>query len=162
MSLVTPVHVSGRGGWKVTPMGRLVRPIRMRPDRPLVDAVENEKVRAIKTSPFNGKEGSEEKVGQKKSRKREKRPDTRARRQRIDPTRWGSTHLKGVLLDLVEPPAKKDLTSEAPAYEDESEESGESGIDELPPTKQQSKLKDLFAPREEGLCLPLAFYLEDI
>ena len=32
---MTPENVEGRGGWKVTPLGRIVRPIKMRPDRPL-------------------------------------------------------------------------------------------------------------------------------
>ena len=35
MSLVTPENVSSRSGWHITPMGRIVYPIRMRPEKPL-------------------------------------------------------------------------------------------------------------------------------
>ena len=35
MSLVTPENVATRGGWRVTPTGRLIRPMRMRPLHPL-------------------------------------------------------------------------------------------------------------------------------
>ena len=35
MSLVDPSNASSRSGWKVTTLGRIVRPIKMRPEKPL-------------------------------------------------------------------------------------------------------------------------------
>ena len=35
MSLVTPSNVHQRPQWSVTPLGRLIRPMRMRPARPI-------------------------------------------------------------------------------------------------------------------------------
>ena len=87
MSLVTPESAPLRPGWRVTPMGRIVHPIRMRPEKPLppVSSV---------TSSTTGKDG-------KKRRKREKPKLVRARRRTIDPTKWDSQHLKGIFLDSI-------------------------------------------------------------
>jgi len=83
MSLVTRKSAASRGGgWKVTPMGRVVWAVKMRPERPL---------------PSGLPVGLNEKRGKK--RKRVKEPDVRARRKKIDMTRWGSTYLSGVWLD---------------------------------------------------------------
>ncbi|KAH7910241.1 hypothetical protein BJ138DRAFT_1009253 [Hygrophoropsis aurantiaca] len=87
MSLVTPEDANKRGGWRVTPMGRVVRPLRMRPARPLEPQIAV--TRGIKKAGPNGKE----------KRKRVKAPATRARRRTIDPTKWDSVHLKGMFLD---------------------------------------------------------------
>jgi hypothetical protein len=87
MSLVTPENVSSRPGWRVSPMGRIVHPVRMRPEKPLPP------VSAIISS-MTGKDG-------KKKRKREKPKLVRARRRTIDPTKWDSQHLKGAFLDSI-------------------------------------------------------------
>ena len=89
MSLITPDNVAQRPQWRITPLGRLIRPMRMRPARPLdppLDPLRTknvDKVSKIKT----------------KKKKRARPPPTRARRQTIDPLRWGSTHLSGIFLD---------------------------------------------------------------
>jgi len=88
MSLVTVENVSLRPGWHVTPMGRIVRPIRMRPEKPLPP------VSAITSNATEKKDG-------KKKRKREKYKLVRARRRTIDPTKWDSQHLKGAFLDSI-------------------------------------------------------------
>ena len=69
-------------------MGRIVHPIRMRPERPLppMSAVVSN---TIGNNP------------QKKKRKREKVKLVRARRRTIDPTKWDSQHLKGAFLDSI-------------------------------------------------------------
>jgi hypothetical protein len=87
MSLITRETAALRGGgWKVTPMGRVVWNVKMRPERPLPPP----------SVPLTGK-AEKGKIGKKRKRVRE--PDTRARRRRIDMTRWGSTYLSGVWLD---------------------------------------------------------------
>jgi len=88
MSLVTPENVSSRPGWRVTPMGRIVRPIRMRPGKPLPPT-------STLTSSTLGKKN------EKQKRKREKAKLVRARRKTIDPTKWDSQHLKGAFLDSI-------------------------------------------------------------
>ena len=94
MSLVTPSNVAERNGWKLTTMGRMMRPIRMRPARPLPPQAQSTLRRNVHGKTAAGKEGKE-----KKRRVRE--PDVRARRRTIDPTRWDSVHLKGMFLDVV-------------------------------------------------------------
>ncbi|KII83065.1 hypothetical protein PLICRDRAFT_58564 [Plicaturopsis crispa FD-325 SS-3] len=86
---ITPEEAAARPGWRVTPLGRVVRPIRMRPERPLPPP---EPVRKI----VKAKDGKD--VVQKK-RKRRAREVLRARRRTIDPTRWGSVQLKGMFLE---------------------------------------------------------------
>lgn len=90
MSLVTPENVAERGGWKVTPLGRLIRPIRMRPEHPLPEPI------VVASSTTKVKAGKDDKP---KKKKRAKEPTTRARRQTIDPMKFGSQHLKGVFLE---------------------------------------------------------------
>ncbi|KAG2107154.1 uncharacterized protein F5147DRAFT_209261 [Suillus discolor] len=92
MSLVTPETARTRGGWKVTEMGRVVRTMRMRPEKAL------EPPRVL-TSAGNKKYDKDGKLVTGKRKKRVKLPLTRARRRTIDPTRWDSTHLKGMWLD---------------------------------------------------------------
>lgn len=92
MSLITPETAHTRGGWRVTEMGRVVRVMRMRPERPL------EPPRAT-TSAGRKKHEVDGKSGTGKRKKRVKRPPTRARRRTIDPTHWDSMHLKGMWLD---------------------------------------------------------------
>ncbi|KAG1798467.1 uncharacterized protein HD556DRAFT_1305934 [Suillus plorans] len=92
MSLVTPETARTRGGWKVTEMGRVVRTMRMRPEKAL------EPPRVL-TSAGKKKYDKDGKLVTGKRKKRVKLPTTRARRRTIDPTRWDSTHLKGMWLD---------------------------------------------------------------
>ena len=95
MSLVTPENVATRGGWRVTQTGRLIRPMRMRPTHPLPELV-------IGAQPLkNSKEKAQRKgmSEKEKTRKRVRDPPTRARRKTIDPTKYGSQHLKGIFLE---------------------------------------------------------------
>ena len=89
MSLVTSENVHRRSQWRVTPLGRLIRPMRMRPARPLGPPLD-----VLRST-------SHQRNQQDNGRKRRARtaPPTRARRQTIDPLRWGSTHVNGVFLD---------------------------------------------------------------
>jgi hypothetical protein len=92
MSLVTPENVRSRGGgWTITPMGRILRPVKMKPSRPLVLARD-----------LVAKSGRvEAKDGKVKSRKKGKgKGEARARRVTIDMLKWGSVHLKGVFVDV--------------------------------------------------------------
>ena len=87
MSIVTSENVNDRSGWRVTPLGRIIRPIRMRPSHPLPEMIAQAKV-------------TTNQKGQGKHKKqRVKPPPMRARRRTIDPTRWGSQHLKGAFLE---------------------------------------------------------------
>lgn len=86
MSLVSPENVATRSGWTVTPLGRILRPMRMRPSHPLPPPNEDKKVLS------KGKGG--------KVKKKVRELDTRARRKTIDMTRYGSVHLKGMFLDM--------------------------------------------------------------
>ncbi|KAG6852994.1 hypothetical protein C0991_007676 [Blastosporella zonata] len=123
MSLVTPENVAGRGGWKVTPLGRIVKSIRMRPEHPLPPQNEDKEKARLKGKTKKGEEV-------KKKRKRATDPDTRARRRTIDVTRYGSVHLKGMFLEMEVLGTKRDEEAvRVPAVEVESE-SSESEEDE--------------------------------
>ncbi|KAH9040313.1 hypothetical protein EDB83DRAFT_2524312 [Lactarius deliciosus] len=87
MSLTTPENTHQRPQWRLTPLGRLIRPMRMRPARPL-----DPPLRAKHPDKTKGK-------GIRAKKVRVRPPPTRARRQTIDPLRWGSTHLSGLFLD---------------------------------------------------------------
>jgi hypothetical protein len=87
MSLITPENVQQRPQWRITPLGRLIRPMRMRPARPLDPPLD----------PLRPKNPNKGKGRVKKRRARS--PPTRARRQTIDPLRWGSMHISGIFLD---------------------------------------------------------------
>ncbi len=95
MSLVTPSNVHQRPQWRVTPLGRLIRPMRIRPSRPIGLRLDAIKAQNQSTS----SKGQGGKVGRKRRRTVASIPPTRARRLTIDPLRWGSTHLSGVFLD---------------------------------------------------------------
>jgi hypothetical protein len=138
MSLVTPENVVGRGGWKVTPLGRIVRPVRMRPEHPLPpvdeDKMKKAKPKAVKKRGIDGKDE------EKKKKKRVKDPDTRARRRTIDVTRWPSVHLKGMFLGMemvgTRPDnsigAVADVVVESDESESESEEEVVEEVEEVP------------------------------
>lgn len=85
MELVTPTSL--RPGWRTTPLGRLVRPMRMRPLRPLIPPVIS---------------GAQKIAGQKAKKRTGKKSSkllARARRRRIDPEEWGSEYLNGIMLE---------------------------------------------------------------
>ena len=104
MSLVTPSNAHQRPQWCVTPLGRLVRPMRMRPARPIGLPVDVLKAQNQSLS-FKSQEGKERR---KRRRIAASTPPTRARRVTIDPLRWGSTHISGQFLEgerVLIPPA---------------------------------------------------------
>ncbi|TFK37040.1 hypothetical protein BDQ12DRAFT_699252 [Crucibulum laeve] len=119
MSPITPENVGGKGGWKVTPMGRIVRPVRMRPEHPLPPMLQEEQVKKAKST-------SNKKEEEKKKKKRAKDPDSRARRRTIDPTKWGSTHLKGIFLDVEASGTRKRLLEDKRMDESTNSSEGES------------------------------------
>ena len=112
MSLVTPENATQQPGWKVSSLGRVTKPVRMRPAHPLPDV-------QAEMSRSKAKQGSSKKQDEPvKKKKRTKEPDTRARRRTIDMTKWGSTHLKGVFLDLELPVGRKNAINAALTMED--------------------------------------------
>lgn len=86
MTLITSDNVHQRPQWRITPLGRLIRPMRMRPARPLDPPLDPLRTKNVEK-------------GSKMKKKRARPPPTRARRQTIDPLRWGSTHLSGIFLE---------------------------------------------------------------
>jgi hypothetical protein len=95
MSLVTSANVNDREGWQVSSIGRITRPVKMRPQRPLPEILENSTLKTNQVRDVGTTEGEKD-----KKKKRLKDPDTRARRRMIDMTKWGSVHLKGMFLDM--------------------------------------------------------------
>ncbi|KAJ6463670.1 hypothetical protein C8R47DRAFT_1157054 [Mycena vitilis] len=89
MTLVTPETAAQRSGWKVSEMGRVMRPVRIRPEHPLPPPL-------ISSVPKKPKSSSA-KESAKPKKKRD--PDSRARQRTIDMTRWGSVHLTGIFLE---------------------------------------------------------------
>ncbi|KAI0820292.1 hypothetical protein BC628DRAFT_916512 [Trametes gibbosa] len=123
MSLVTPENVQTRGGWRVTATGRLIRPIRTRPDHPLPEMLEPAKVEKARAQAKADKS--------KRGKKRARDPPTRARRRTIDPTKWGSTHVKGIFLEnaAARMPSIHPATTRSVPAESESE-SEEGSVEE--------------------------------
>jgi hypothetical protein len=160
MTFVTPENVAGRGGWKVTPLGRLIRPIRMRPEHPLPEQI-------LPTTKSKSK-GKQVKGGETKKKRRIREPPTRARRRTIDPLKYGSQQLKGVFLEnvAVAPVASKrvdilgaqafqEMGSESEESSDESEDeegSEEDGADQMEietkvvPQRQEREVKPTTPP----------------
>lgn len=102
MTPVTTESAEKRPGWKVSTLGRITKPIKMRPEHPLPEMIDEKpkmKPGVVKFSDVNKPVG----VTEKQKKKRAKDPDTRARRKVIDMTKYGSTHLKGMFLDLEVP-----------------------------------------------------------
>ena len=131
MTLVSSENAAARPGWKVSELGRITRPIKMRPAHPLPDIQEPKVPKAKKMTTADG---------EKKKKKRLKDPDSRARRRAIDMTKWGSTHLKGIFLELEVPVGTKKTEPEPPLPGDVSDsESGsessdnEAAADHVPP-----------------------------
>lgn len=128
MSLVTPDNVEERTGWRVTPLGRMIKPVRMRPEHPLPEPLATAVLSKSKSK--KGKDVT-------KKKRRVKETPTRARRRTIDPLKWGSTQLKGVFLENAgalgeEPRRKVDLPrqSSATVSSDEEDSDREGGEEE--------------------------------
>lgn len=160
MSLVTLENVSGRGGWKVTPLGRLVRPIRMRPEKPLPDQ--------ISTTTITKGKGKQPKGVQVKKRRRTKEPPVRARRRTIDPLKYSSQHIKGIFLEnaaatlVVESRsgprsqqmAKEESSDESTSDEDENAaDDDETDIDEEPSLHDSAPIQNPAAKQTQKLSL---------
>ncbi|KAK7008281.1 hypothetical protein R3P38DRAFT_3592108 [Favolaschia claudopus] len=119
MTLVSPDTAANRAGWKVTEMGRIVRPLRMRPAHPLPPPL----VSAVKKTD----------TGKPKKRRD---PDSRARRRTIDPTIWGSVHLKGVFLENAgQVLVHDDIVGSDESSEDEDEDEEEAPEVVPPPAR---------------------------
>ncbi|KAJ7643832.1 hypothetical protein FB45DRAFT_282589 [Roridomyces roridus] len=88
MSLVTPESAPNRRGWKVSELGHITHPVRMRPGHPLppplATTVPKTKTKDVPAKP-----------------KKRRDPDSRARKRTIDVSRWGSVHLTGMFLENV-------------------------------------------------------------
>ncbi|KAK0192347.1 hypothetical protein F5146DRAFT_1136115 [Armillaria mellea] len=148
MSLVTPENVHLRAGWTVTPLGRIMRPMRMRPERPLMP---------LSKSPAEGKPSKKRKI-----------PLVRARRRTIDMRRWEGAHLTGVFLgggvSLEERDEDEDEDMEeqqdvASNISDEEDSGNDSAVQEMTPVapSQSQSLRDspfdLTAEKQETLGL---------
>jgi hypothetical protein len=156
MSLITSDNVHQRPQWRVTPLGRLIRPMRMRPARPLDPPIDPLRTKNVEK-------------GTRKKKKRPRPPPTRARRQTIDPLRWGSTHLSGIFLDGNEnaPPPRRSGPDGDGSAKGESTEvdevenilevsdqtpTGDDSDDKMPPRASDAEL-DLAAERASALDL---------
>ena len=126
MSLVTPENAATRPGWKVTPLGRTMRPIKMRPTHPLPPT--QDEVKGVRKSKKHADDAVN--VNSKKKKKKVKDPDTRARRKAIDMTKWGSEHLKGMFLDLEVQQGAKKMVVDVSVVVDSGDESSENGEEE--------------------------------
>lgn len=87
MSPMTLERAREHPAWKVTSLGRLIRPIRMRPLHPL-------------STPLHISASTKQSPARSSKRKRTQEPPTRARRKLIDPLQWGSQQVKGVFLEV--------------------------------------------------------------
>lgn len=85
MTPVSPANVAQRSGWRTTPLGRLLRPMRMRPLRPLT----------LSSSSLANSTSTR----RPSKKQRQKPPPTRTRRRLLDPEFWGAEYLKGVMLE---------------------------------------------------------------
>jgi len=94
MSLITVEKAKLKGGWVVTALGRMHRPLKMRPSRPLPPIASTSSSNSRKD--WRGK-------GKAPVKKRAKKSDIRARRQKIDMVRYGSEYLKGRFLEVDHP-----------------------------------------------------------
>ncbi len=86
-------------GWKRTPAGHLVRPLRMRPAHPLPRPS-----RASTLAHANANANVQQEDAQPESSRVTRvnpRPPTKAHRITIDPTRYGAIHLSGPLLESL-------------------------------------------------------------
>lgn len=125
MAPVTPESAPRHPGWRTTPLGHLVHPVRMRPARPL--------------PPPPGEQGKEKETEKKKKKVKVRPVPTRARRRLLDPTRWGATHLSGALLEnaVVSELAQRRVAVEASSssVDDEDEDEENDAAEAAAPSK---------------------------
>jgi hypothetical protein len=96
-------------------MGRIIRPVRIRPEKPLSAVISS-------ASTAGKKDG-------KKKREREKLELVRARRRTIDPTKWDSQHLNGAFLEsIVVADHGDNMPVTAPSQSDTAGDQGESNL----------------------------------
>jgi hypothetical protein len=161
MSLITSDIVHQRPQWRITPLGRLIRPMRMRPARPL-------------DPPLDTLRTKNTEKGTRTKKKRANAPPTGARRQTIDPLRWGSTHLSGIFLDgngNTLPPVRTGPEGDGSAKGEFTEvdevehildfsDQTPTGDDKMHPRASDAEL-DLAAERENALHLLSAIFGEE-
>lgn len=148
MSLVTPENAESRGGWRVTALGRLVRPIRMPPEHPLPDPI-----------PVAAKSGKLKKTSKEKTpRKRMRDPLTRARRRTIDPMKWGSQLVTGAFLEGGVSSAGEGIQftkpSRVPAEEPDSQSEDEEDQNEQPGPEAGDAIRDTSRKPPPAKVLP--------
>ncbi|KAJ7156119.1 hypothetical protein C8R43DRAFT_884320 [Mycena crocata] len=124
MSLITPEAAAVRSGWKVTEMGRVMRPVRIRPERPLPPPL----VSAVPKKTPKDKDAKKETTKPKKRRD----PDSRSRRRTIDMMRWGSVHLTGMFLEDAGQPLSLDETEVQDMIEADYSDSSDDSDEVLP------------------------------
>ena len=149
MSLVTAENAARRPGWKVSPLGRITRPLKIRPIHPFTHL--RDQMRGSKLI----LKGSLARKGLDKKKKL-KIADTRAKRRTIDMTKWGSTHLKGNFLDSFSLPLSKDESVdevETEAYNIDEGTTSSDGDETLPAEPAVSQV-------ESESSLPTQFDLE--
>lgn len=88
-------------GWKRTPAGHLVRPLRMRPSHPLPRPSRASTLARANASEEDGEEDQQEEATSSRRARVNPRPPTKAHRITIDPTRYGAIHLSGPLLESL-------------------------------------------------------------
>lgn len=149
MTLVTSANVKDREGWQVSSLGRITRPVRMRPDRPLPETQQGNPMPPSKKNQV--RVGAT--TGEKKKKKRVKDPDSRARRRMIDMTKWGSTHLKGMFLDMPVHEMKQPKLDDVYDPAIESEESEDDN--DAPKVSQSSEQNQILSqtPRSPSVLL---------
>ncbi|KAI9451028.1 hypothetical protein F5148DRAFT_1003802 [Russula earlei] len=137
MSLVTLENVPQRPQWRVTPLGRLIRPMRMRPARPLGPPLD-----VIKSQDISKGQG---KVRRKRA---SAMPPARARVRTIDPLRWGSMHLSGIFLG-------GEQTAFSPALVPSGEASGEGNGETTEVEEVEEILDATQSPADDNLDVAL-------
>ncbi|KAJ7154805.1 hypothetical protein C8R46DRAFT_1118471 [Mycena filopes] len=184
MTPVTAETAAHQPGWKVSETGSVVRPVRIRPERPL-------------PPPSAPSESSTGDGAEKRKSKKLRDPDSRARLRTIDMARWGSVHLKGALLEDAEQPvhevvAERGHDDTSASEEDLPDKTGDGAtrtpdanpitfvpmdVDGLQNSKafaipssnptevahkptQATKLKDLFVSKEDDVGFSLLGYLD--
>ncbi|KAL5492893.1 hypothetical protein ACEPAI_4341 [Sanghuangporus weigelae] len=137
MSLVSPTSL--RSGWRITPLGRLVRPMRMRPLCPLPNPVYS---------------AAQKQLVKVKRRKARNKTLLRARRRKIDPEEWGSTYMRGIMLDNGNGIILPDKSSSEKAHENEL------ALEQHPKvvvSNHTHRLSPSLSPRPTSSSLPVDF-----
>lgn len=163
MTLVAPENAAQRPGWKVSALGRITKPVKMRPAHPLPEMVEEKpkvKPGVVKFTDVGKPLGETE----KKKKKRVKDPDSRARRKAIDMTKYGSTHLKGMFLDLEVPmPTNRPARYQDKRYDEDLvniDDDDSSGSEAGASSKEPAKVKKKISKRKTTVAEPVVELLE--